>query len=146
MDNPKYRYWNYSSLPDNTRIFGGLLEYQAADDGQAAWDFDFAAGKHGATWRFAGFAYASRRTPFDVDDRAADTTSTFWKRTVCFAVPDYVIVLLLLVYPAIWIRRWRDAARRLKQGRCINCGYDLRGGHSVCPECGATVGAATSQK
>ena len=37
------------------------------------------------------------------------------------------------------------AARRMirrKRGRCIRCGYDLRGtsgGEAVCPECGATT-------
>lgn len=31
------------------------------------------------------------------------------------------------------------ARRRRKGGRCVACGYDLRGGHEHCPECGADV-------
>ncbi len=47
------------------------------------------------------------------------------------------------LYAAIlWLLRFGPGtARRMirrKRGRCINCGYDLRGAeHEVCPECGA---------
>ena len=31
--------------------------------------------------------------------------------------------------------------RRVREGRCGYCGYDLRGGHEHCPECGEAAGA-----
>ncbi len=39
---------------------------------------------------------------------------------------------------------WRRARRRrlIKSGRCVHCGYDLRGSTGLCPECGAERPAA----
>ena len=48
----------------------------------------------------------------------------------------YATILWLLTLASIASRRFD----RRKRGRCINCGYDLRGasgGGGVCPECGA---------
>jgi hypothetical protein len=42
--------------------------------------------------------------------------------------------LLLLAAPYWLLRRPRP-----RQGACAQCGYDLRGGHDRCPECGAAV-------
>lgn len=53
-----------------------------------------------------------------------------WSPAAAFALP-------LGAYGA---RRWRVAARtrrRRRQGQCLDCGYDLRGGSDRCPECGA---------
>jgi hypothetical protein len=33
-------------------------------------------------------------------------------------------------------RRTRLAELRRQQGLCVVCGYDLRGGGAICPECG----------
>ena len=41
---------------------------------------------------------------------------------------------LLFTGPSIF--RWRRRRRRLRSGLCPACGYDLRGGHTRCPECG----------
>ncbi|MCC6359139.1 MAG: hypothetical protein IT450_10360 [Phycisphaerales bacterium] len=58
--------------------------------------------------------------------------------------PAHVIViplwLLFVLFgaPAAWI--WRRDCRRIKPGRCPNCGYDLTGNVSgTCPECGRAV-------
>jgi hypothetical protein len=149
MDNPKYKYWN--SVPalsyphcSGASFLGGMVDYQACDDGSASWDFDFdwyGSYKHGPAWRFAGFAYASHSIPHDLDIPIS-------VGTVCFAIPDYFVVLLLLIFPAIWFRRRHIAARRRKDGLCATCGYDLRAGHSACPECGAQTvpDSAASQR
>lgn len=54
------------------------------------------------------------------------------------AIPWIVIGASLLVVPALCVLRLRwVTARRRHLGRCIGCGYDLKGAVSVrCPECG----------
>ena len=49
-----------------------------------------------------------------------------------------------LFYAGLWaalvpLTRWAIHARRRRSGRCAGCGYDLRGGHERCPECGTLV-------
>jgi hypothetical protein len=59
-----------------------------------------------------------------------------------FAVPIAMPFLVSLVLPTITasgaIRR-RD---RRRQGRCANCGYDLRASSDRCPECGEAIPAS----
>jgi hypothetical protein len=56
--------------------------------------------------------------------------------------PVVLIVVMLVAIPAVML--WR-LARQHQEGRrvglCRSCGYDLRGGHDRCPECGANVPA-----
>jgi hypothetical protein len=58
------------------------------------------------------------------------------------AAPHWVFVLSLLaagmVHPTmVYVRR----RRRGRAGRCVECGYDLRGSSVRCPECGNTFSA-----
>ena len=57
-------------------------------------------------------------------------------------VPYWGVCLLSGILPAIWLplaaRRFRRA-RRLRRGRCVACGYDLRASGDICPECGRSV-------
>ena len=41
-----------------------------------------------------------------------------------------------------WFYRWARSRRRKLKGLCVACGYDMRGGGKVCPECGNEVGEA----
>jgi hypothetical protein len=54
-------------------------------------------------------------------------------------VPHWFAALLFGAWPVVRIRRWRRTRRRLARGQCTNCGYDLRGSHDRCPECGAPI-------
>lgn len=51
-------------------------------------------------------------------------------------VPYWTLELLLLVPPLLdWRRRLRRG-RRLRAGRCVECGYNLKGSAGQCSECG----------
>jgi len=58
-----------------------------------------------------------------------------------FAVPHWIISLLLLTYPILaFIRGPLRRRRRRKRGLCPSCGYNLSGNTTgVCPECAAKV-------
>ncbi len=65
-----------------------------------------------------------------------------WHRTE-IAIPLWFPMVLTLVFPFCWLRRWRRKARRVRLGLCLHRGYDLRAtpdstGPRVarCPECG----------
>jgi hypothetical protein len=52
------------------------------------------------------------------------------------AIPLWLLMLVTLTPPALWLWRGRRAIALAAKGRCIACGYDLRATPDRCPECG----------
>jgi len=64
---------------------------------------------------------------------------------VIVMVPDWFLVVVLMIPAASWY--WRHRARRLRalKGSCISCGYDLRASSGRCPECGMAIPARSTK-
>jgi len=54
-------------------------------------------------------------------------------------VPYWFVVLLTAILPVRWWLVRRRRRGRAFAGRCLDCGYDLRGTPGRCPECGAAA-------
>jgi hypothetical protein len=78
----------------------------------------------------------ARRAGFTAATHAKDLMGVPEGSCRLIGVPVW-LVLGLCALPAVSWARWRWAIRRRRRrGWCLNCGYDLRGGGGVCPECG----------
>lgn len=56
-------------------------------------------------------------------------------RPIRVAIPDWLILILTTILPALAARRFLRE-RPQEPGRCRSCGYDLRATPDRCPECG----------
>jgi hypothetical protein len=66
---------------------------------------------------------------------APHTMATKWM--VCGLVLNFLSVLSL----EFAMRKDREHKRRLEQGPCLECGYDLRASKDQCPECETVIQA-----
>jgi hypothetical protein len=70
----------------------------------------------------------------------------------CYRTLAFACSILAVVWSLIWLAQyWRDMSRLRQrwrataEGRCADCGYDLRVSTGRCPECGATRSTAGTQ-
>lgn len=51
-------------------------------------------------------------------------------------VPYWFVALAAIILPARWVAHRQRGLRYWREGRCRNCGYDMRFTPKRCPECG----------
>jgi hypothetical protein len=56
--------------------------------------------------------------------------------SVMVMVPYWLLVVVSGIGPGVWVIRWWRRRRRVREGCCMKCGYDLRASEGRCPECG----------
>jgi len=81
--------------------------------------------------KFFGLAYAQSTLPY--------------AHSRTFAIPLWLLIVLLLVCPGHAAWRYLRSRRRRKSNVCPACGYDLRASPDQCPECGVPRQPATSR-
>jgi len=64
-------------------------------------------------------------------------------RVACTA-PAWAMIIALLILPGFKLRTLIRRGRRIADGKCVRCGYDLRASPERCPECGKVVELAKS--
>lgn len=88
---------------------------------------------------FAGFSYSAARKP---DDSVLDLDPALSGKSCdlrSLVMPYWFLLCATATPPALAWTRWRrrrTRQRRIAQGLCAVCGYDLRASKGRCPECG----------
>jgi hypothetical protein len=97
-------------------------------DAIPAWGFLKLDVDDGATgWGPLRWQSASRSKAKDGDDF----------RYIRIGLSHWLLALLSLVLPIVWLNRFRKARRARTLGLCPTCANDLRATPQRCPECGA---------
>lgn len=95
-----------------------------------------------------GFGYLSG----SIDPNFAGIFPTPSGRVIKFltiSLPDWSLILVFAIGAAISSRiTWLKCrtVRRMQTGKCVRCGYDLRGTLERCPECGRHLGGSLSPR
>jgi hypothetical protein len=98
-----------------------------------------------APLRDDGFFYSAvRRSQTYTRTALSGKSFQITERYLFLTVPLGTVLFAFLVYPIcvglFELRRWSRNRRRIRQGTCRSCGYDLtRNESGICPECGAAV-------
>jgi hypothetical protein len=69
------------------------------------------------------------------DEPATDRTAAHTRYDLNVAVPIWVITLLLLIAPVLWLLKFWQRYQRAKRGHCIYCNTEMPT-PDVCPGCG----------
>jgi hypothetical protein len=113
----------HPSPRSNGRWFHHVYFHDSSDRAWHIWSDEVAE----ASWSLT-------RTGFVVAVRSALKSKRI--EYISIVIPDFALVLVTGIMPAIvMIRRWKRRARS-GSGQCSKCGYDLRATPERCPECG----------
>ena len=112
--------------PKDVRIKTGWRRASAGFGAIHDWEYPPSIATHLYNIQFLGQLFISKPMGWTESLRAA------W-------VPHWLVALIFAVLPGRRIYRWERSRRRGRRGLCEGCGYDMRGGGQMCPECGREV-------
>src|SRR5262249_35747828 len=122
---PTGNVWGYYIRADQSGGHPRLTYRQAEYDKIQTWPgYDPDRGMQG--WGPLRWLFGSRTKARDGDDF----------HYIDIGVSHWVLALLFLVPPMLWLNGYRKQRRARRLGLCPTCGYDLRATPDRCPECG----------
>jgi hypothetical protein len=98
---------------------------------------------HGSFWNQLGFGSHGNGMQHTTSGTPANPSNLRYSFDGCH-IPYWFLLLLFgsCGLPLLLrVRSERRRRRRLRENRCLACGYDLRGSSQRCPECGETIGS-----
>lgn len=124
---------SFAQYASETPIPNGFTWWGRAPDRRVFLDF------YPSIWNRVGFIAYSRTEQIP----AVWTAKTLTSEESYVGVPHWLIAILTLVLPTIWLKplivqriaTWRTG----NVGLCPTCGYDLRASKDRCPECGTPI-------
>jgi hypothetical protein len=96
----------------------------------------------GASWDNRFWTVARPRSVLGfaiVDNRPANPPYLEFYIGPVIVIPYWILIAACLVVVSALAIRTRSLMARKRDGRCAQCGYDLRATPERCPECGALV-------
>ena len=132
-------------LPPETSMPFATEAFDQAPDHSSWWVWQhLTAGAITADHGRAGFRLRTGQIDRNQFNRSADAPFTYRLAEV----PFWFLAVLTAVPAAVAFGRGRRGRARADQGRCFDCGYDLRGVTGRCPECGTLppAGAVTATR
>lgn len=115
--------------------------------GTAAWVIRSSSPAKDSFWRDLGFGYDSHSRPLSGILRFLNPRAL--EHATVYTAPNWLFVLVFAVLPAIALVHGvgkRMRRRRVREGHCEQCGYDLRATPNRCPECGAVPSWSTDRR
>jgi hypothetical protein len=114
------------------------LEHRAERRSEVWW---LDAVEHTDGFSFLGFEYTREAFPY----QNTVHLSFFLPIWRVLAIPYWAPFALLALHPFARAMSALHRARRLRQVRCVECGYDVRASSERCPECGTAIPASNSK-
>ncbi len=130
LDFQRSEFWTSPAGRQGTESVHFSARFQRDASGTAF--FEANRGPQIFAWRLRGLEWQTWTSQHAYTSRHAGI-SYAWLLFASAALPVWTLVNSLT--------RRSIARRRIRRGLCGSCGYDLRGGHQRCPECGHDLAA-----
>ena len=120
---------NADSLPGYWPLYSVVHTGPSLPANMEQWDWGFSHSRDDVS--FLGCKFYQTDVNSIMEHGAIDMETTYG-----VSIPWIEVAIASFIPACIWLARIARRRRRLRRGKCLHCGYDLRASPGVCPECG----------